>query len=281
MTWQDRDYNQTRRFSFDRSSMALGFPKPTRFVLYLIIANVAIFILTAMDRQRVIDNYFALIGVGNSRTPFELWRLVSYQFLHGNPGHIFWNMLGLYFFGPPLERYWGPAKFIFFYLFCGVVGGLTYLVMSSLTPMPGILIGASGSILGLVAASAVLFPQMIIFLVIFPVPIRVAALLIAGMSVLYIISDKNLAEACHLGGMAAGFCFTMARPFWQKFSSERIRAKRQSLLDQEEDDQKKVDQILEKVHRQGIQNLTRMEKRTLRDITHRQKMRDDLRKHKW
>lgn len=259
--------------------MSLGIPKPTRMVLYLLVANVTMFVLEGFGAKGRLVAVFALLPSSEPSGMVQIWRLVTYQFLHGDPGHIFWNMLGLYFFGPPIERYWGPKRFLIFYLSCGVIGGLVYWALSANTLSP--LIGASGAVLGLIPACAVLFPHMIIFLLVFPVPIRFAASLIAILSALYILWDRNLSEACHLGGMAAGFLFTVSRPFWQRLGAERRQTRRQALLDEETADQKRVDEILDKVHRQGIQSLTWNEKRTLRSITRRQKKRDELKKRKW
>jgi len=247
-------------------------------VVYLLVINFAVFILSAILGPEKMNDRFALFSVRTPETAWEIWRLITYQFLHGGPGHIFWNMLGLYFFGPPLERYWGSKKFLFFYLFCGVVGGLTFLTVSTWAWMPSLLIGASGAVLGTLAACAVLFPQMIIFLLVFPVPIRFAAILIGALSVLYVIWEKNLAEACHLGGMVAGVLYIKAGPLWQRILDQRRQLRRQTLLNQETQDQKVVDQILDKVHREGIHNLTRWEKRTLRRITQRQNLRDEMKK---
>jgi len=60
----------------------------------------------------------------------QVWRLVTYQFLHGSAFHLLANMLGLFFLGPTLERHWGSKRFLVFYLFCGVAGGLSYYLLS-------------------------------------------------------------------------------------------------------------------------------------------------------
>jgi membrane associated rhomboid family serine protease len=49
---------------------------------------------------------------------FGLWQVVSYMFLHGSPGHIFFNMFALVSFGKILEREWGASRFFIFYFLC-------------------------------------------------------------------------------------------------------------------------------------------------------------------
>ena len=91
--------------------------------------------------------------------------------------HILMNMLGLYFLGPTLERHWGTRKFLPFYLGCGVAGALFYIFLVAVNFLPpGQMVGASGAILGMLAACAILFPHFVVFIYFFPLPIRIAAL---------------------------------------------------------------------------------------------------------
>lgn len=267
----------------------MGFAKPTQMVKYLLIANIAMFVITALGGAGRISGYYfsgantigsflALSYVG-PETLFMPWKLITYQFLHGDVMHILFNMLGVYFFGPPLERYWGSKRFIFFYLLCGVVGGLAYLALSVLFGNFSPIIGASGAVLGLLTACAILFPQMIIILLVFPVPIRFAAILLASIYGLNVLSTRDLADACHLAGMVTAFAYIKASPIWQDFRRKSEQDRRERLIQQEDDDKRRVDQILEKVHQHGIQSLTWHEKKVLRDATERQKQRDLNQKH--
>ena len=109
---------------------------------------------------------------------------MTFQFLHDPTSlwHIGLNMLGLYMFGTPLERHWGTKKFLRFYLSCGVAAGVAYVAigaaLGNASWIP--LIGASGGVYGILLACAVLFPTFRVILFIFPVPIRLAAILIFG-----------------------------------------------------------------------------------------------------
>jgi membrane associated rhomboid family serine protease len=289
MSWQNRDYYRNQG-SFGGGGMAMGFPKPTLYVKYLLIANIAMFILTALTGagrdpsyyhytidHRTLGSYLALTNLG-PKTLLHFWTLITYQFLHGDVLHILFNMMVLYFCGPPLERYWGSKRFLFFYLLCGVMGGLAFLALSTLTGNLNPIIGASGAVLGLLTACAVLFPQMMVIVILFPVPIRIIAILYAVLYTLNILQRWDLADACHLAGMVTGFLYIKGGPFWQRFQRERSQAKWEKLREDEQTDQKEVDRILEKVHQQGIQSLTGHEKKVLRDATRRQQQRDKFRK---
>lgn len=278
MSWQERDYYRDNSGSGGGGYLTMGLPKPTPLVKKLLIINILIFVFTAIAGPKWAYDKGALLNVG-SGAGWEIWRLIIYQFLHGGPGHLFFNMLGLYFFGPPLERTWGARRFLTFYLGCGLIGGLAYLLLTTLTPMPSYLIGASGAVLGLLAACAMLFPRMIIIMVLFPVPIRVAAALLVGLYVLNILWGGDLADACHLGGMIAGFAYVRAGPWYGKFKGDINFRRRQDLLDQQQKDQQVIDKILAKIHQHGMQNLTRREKRTLKKITERQRQREKTFRH--
>lgn len=281
MSWYDRDYYRQQPGPYQHGPLNFGLPKPTRIVKYLLILNFAVFVITAAGRGGVFNIYAYFQLQNGSIVTLQLWRLISYQFLHGNPSHIFWNMLGLYFFGPPIEQYWGARRFTVFYLSCGVVGGLMFLLLGSLQPMPHSLVGASGSVLGLLGACAVLFPRMMILLLFFPVPIRFAALLFGGMYALNVLWSRDLADACHLAGMLTGVACVWVMPLWYRF----VTVSRRHLDEKQQADrqiqQEQVDAILAKVHREGIHRLTRKEKRILQQATDMQRREDERRRQRF
>lgn len=289
MSWQDRGHYQ-RPGDFDGGSgIGMGFPRPTPMVKYLLIINIAVFVVTALQGaglngayffpgSKTIGSFLALSYLG-PETILKPWKLITYQFVHGNVTHILFNMLGVYFFGPPLERYWGSKRFLFFYLLCGVVGGLAFLGLSNLLDNYAPIVGASGAVLGLLTACAILFPQMIIILLIFPVPIRFAAILLTGLYGLNVLFSRSLSDACHLAGMVTAFVYIKALPFFQDLQRKNDSVRRERMVQQEEEDKRKVDEILTKVHREGIQSLSGHEKKVLRDATERQKQREKDQKH--
>ena len=177
----------------------------------LVAANVVIFLLgsllTPMGHIRV-DAIFGLSVRGISHG--MLWQFVTHQFLHGSFFHLLVNMLGLWFAGRILENLLGGWRFLLFYLSCGIVGGIFQLVLS---PGP-ILIGASGSVCGVIAAFSALYPEMpITALLFFVLPIRMRAKwlgrILVGLSVFFILTRLmgNVGNAAHLGGALSGYAF--------------------------------------------------------------------------
>ncbi len=205
----------------------------------------------------------------------QIWRLLTFQFLHGGLLHLLFNMVCLYFFGTALERAWGSKKFLTFYLISGAVGGLVYVGISLLGYFQGILIGASGGILGVMAACAILFPQMKVIL--FPIPIQIPIrVLIFFFTIIYILNVLRQGpnaggDLCHLGGMATAFVWILANPYLSKWKLKQLEGAYQRKLENQQQVQYEVDRILAKVHDQGIQSLTRKEKQILQEATEQQK----------
>lgn len=272
----DRDYTQTdyepqyRSGPYARMSM----PKITPVVKWLLIINVAVFLLTFLIPQlgALIFQWFSVFPVTLGMT-LQLWRQITYQFLHDGPWHVGMNMLVLYFFGPMLERHWGSKKFLTFYLICGAMGGLLYpflVHVGWLAPAP--LVGASGSILGMLAAGGILFPNMMVYVLgIIPVKLRILAIIFAAISIISLLRPDRFenagGQAAHLGGMVAGAVYVFSQSWRDKFRLKLRSGAWEKKMAAQRNLQIEVDRILEKVHSGGIQSLTMKEKRILRQAT--------------
>jgi len=278
----DRDYTQadSRRQYFGSSQLRFNLPKMTPVVKWLLIINTAILLFGGLVPSvgQTLMTWFS-IDPRSWLTALEPWRLVSYQFLHADLLHIIMNMIGLFFLGPTLERHWGSRRFIVFYLSCGVAAGLMFLVLMAIGVVgAGPLVGASGAILGVLAACAILFPQVVLPLVIIPMPIRVFAVLMTLWYVLNIVTGGPNAggDVAHLGGMAAGVAYVLLLPRLEKL---KLRMHAQSWDKRMEEGRKlriEVDRILAKVHRFGLHSLTTREKRVLKKATQEELRRHEL-----
>lgn len=280
----DRDYTRDSYQSrFHRApQMRMGFPKLTPIVKWLLIINVSIFFVGIIIKPLgvLIYHWFQFDTTTLARA-LQFWRLISYQFLHdpASIGHILFNMLGLYFLGPTLERHWGGGKFLRFYIFCGVAGALLYLFLVAVGFLPvGIMVGASGAILGMLAACAILFPHFVVFLLFFPIPIRVAAVM-GTVFYFFVVITKGAnagGEAAHLGGLAAGAIYVFSQSWRTKLKLKMQSGRQGKRINTKHDLRVEVDRILEKVHNSGIQSLTSREKRILKKATQAQQTRDKL-----
>jgi len=282
----DRDYTQESYQPQFRSSpqMRLAFPHLTPAVKWLLIINVVVYFAQILGGDSLLRKWFSVYPASLGLT-LQLWRLVTYQFLHGDTFHILVNMLGLFFLGPTLEQHWGSKKFLIFYLGCGVAGGLVYpalLVLKIIAPHPvwGVspLIGASGAILGILAACAIMFPHFVVFIIFFPVPIRVAAIICILIAVATVFGrgPNPGGEAAHLGGMAAGAAYVLTQSWRNKFGLKWRTGRWERKMAAQRNLQEELDRILQKVHDSGIHSLTHGEKNVLKKATRAQQMRDKL-----
>ena len=283
----DRDYTQESFQSKFRNApqMRMAFPKITPAVKWLLIINVAVFLVSFLITP--VGKFFfywfsvypATLGMS-----LQFWRLITYQFLHSTSGfgHIFWNMLILFFFGPMLERLWGSRKFLVFYLVCGAAGGVLYPLLALtgwLRVAP--LIGASGAILGMLAAGAILFPNMrVLVMFIFPVRLRIVAVILALVSILTLLRPDQFenagGEAAHLAGMVAGAVYVLSQSWRAKFKLKTRTDRWEKKITAERNLQFELDQILQKVHDSGLHSLTPKEKKILKQATEAEQKRTKL-----
>ena len=170
--------------------------------------NVLGFVFSLIIGQRLGDAILGLSSKGMAQG--MIWQLISYQFVHAGLMHLIVNMAGLWFTGPVLENMLGPWRFVRLYLAAGVLGGVLQLILS-----PGsMLIGASGSVCGLVAAYSALFPEMeITALLFFVIPVRMKAkwlgIGVVGISLVFLITGimGNIGNAAHIGGALGGYAY--------------------------------------------------------------------------
>ena len=276
----DRDYNRWGYEQGHRPRMHFALPAPTDVVKWLLIINVAIFVpfFIIPSLRNFLLTHFSVFPTDLPRR-LQFWRLITYQFLHDPSGfgHIFFNMLALYFFGPMLEKQWGSKRFLIFYLTCGAMGGLlyTFLIMIGLLTLSIPLIGASGAILGIIAAAAIIAPHARVYIMgIFPIPLMVMAMILALISIMTLFRHDELAnaggEAAHLAGMVAGALYVLWPRLTKKYKTKTRKIEWHNELNRQRMFQAEVDRILHKLHQSGIKSLTRKEKKTLREATRRE-----------
>lgn len=155
-----------------------------------------------VDRSRSGDPFF-----------FQPIQAITYAFSHGSIGHLFFNMLGLFFLGPAVERVLGSGRFFKFYLFCGIFAGL---MLAFLDPSSYPVVGASAAISGIIAGFAFLFPEQRLGFLFIPVSFKAKhfAMGIAAISTIYVVLEirgvsglGNISHFGHLMGMVGAAVF--------------------------------------------------------------------------
>lgn len=171
----------------------------------LLLINVAAFFVDYLTGNWFIT-LFALWPLGDRFLP---WQVVTYAFLHGSIGHLFFNMLGLWMFGAELERLWGPKRFIQFYAASVLAAAASQLVFTAVLGSPYPTVGASGGLFGLLLAFGMLFPNRTIMPLFPPIPMKAKyfVAIYGGLELLFGVSGtaSGVAHFAHLGGMLGGF----------------------------------------------------------------------------
>ncbi len=248
-------------------------------VRYLIIANVAVFlvqsILWRFFNTGAFDLYFGMrpdLFVKH----FYLWQPFTYMFLHGGLFHILFNMLFLWMFGTEVEQRMGTRDFTIFYIFCGVGAGLLTCVFWNNWNVTTI--GASGAIYGVFVAFGLMFPNRMILLF-FMIPIR-AYYLMAGLVAMQLYGlifspGGSVSYVAHVGGAALGYLFLRYQSTITAMIDDYIdkhEEQKEYILRQEKvNEQKKTDEILDKINHEGMHKLTRAERKFLRDRSRRKR----------
>ena len=292
---------------------------------HLLIVNVLAFIACIAFGSSSYGGYLLndLLGLHFFKAAdFQLYQLFTYMFMHASFEHLFFNMFALWMFGTVVERVWGPKKFIFYYISCGVGAGLIQelaqyisiymqladsgLTFSMLNPaqLNGLTtVGASGAIYAILLAFGMIFPEQRIFIFPLPIPIK-AKWFVMGYAVIELFSamattDDNVAHLAHLGGMLFGFFmirywqkhptdgydrsggeqfFDNLRQGWEKRKKDKktdagrssqtwtttsTHARDWEYNARQQEEQKEIDRILDKIRKSGYDSFTAEEKHKL------------------
>ncbi|MFQ3621365.1 MAG: rhomboid family intramembrane serine protease [Spirochaetales bacterium] len=199
-----------------RFSSVIRRPFPYRYsnvALVLILINVVCFFYRNMAPRQALYT-FAMIP---ARVALDgaFWQVFTYMFFHADLSHLFFNMLGLFFFGFQVEQRMGSAEFLLFYLLSGLVAGVFSFFVYYLSGAKGvILLGASGAIYAVLLAFAVFFPHALIYVMgIIPVRAPILVMIYAGIEIFSQVFNVRggIAHLTHLAGFAAAWMYLIVR----------------------------------------------------------------------
>lgn len=176
-----------------------------RLTWTLIFSNIIIFLLVFSMPEAMLNwvfEVFSLSGPG----AWQVWTWFTSLFLHASASHLFFNMLGLYFFGKILEEEVDSKWFLSIYFISGLIGSFVF-IMTSASPI----VGASGCVFGVMGAAMLMNPIKRIHLYIFPLPLGIVAIMFLVVETLVIYFQQpefgTIAHIAHLGGVIAGSIF--------------------------------------------------------------------------
>lgn len=274
---------------------AISHPRMTPWVLRLIIANAVVLLL--LDTVFTSEGVIRALAFDPATAITRPWTFVTYMFVHADLLHLLANSLGLWMLGSAVEQRLGGDKFLLYYFFCGVGAAIFALLLSRVAIVPPF-VGASGAVLGLAVALAILWPDAEMVLIPIPIPMkaRTFAILLVGfnaiMALPFLRGNSNIAYEAHLGGALFGYLFfrfqsfgpessaprrTVQRPVMvQPGAAEAERSRRApvaaapaSLPSRGADVDpvaREMDRVLDKISAEGLASLTPDERRFLDDI---------------
>ena len=219
------------------STFALDMRNLPTVTRYLLIANLIVFLLASVLQRYGLDlnNLCGLHYV--TASSFHFWQPITYMFLHANLSHIFFNMFAVWMFAPVIEQEWGARRFALYYLVCGLGAALVQevvwsLMLANMSASYGAAalsqyayylntIGASGAVFGILFAFGWLYPDVPMYILFVPVPIRARVFIIiyalielfAGLGSVAGFSADNVAHFAHLGGMLFGWLLIL---WWRR-----------------------------------------------------------------
>ena len=271
--------------------------KWTRTIMILIIANVSVFLIQLLFST--LSNYWStshveLLAISPlGETPLQpwyypapniftklfwlyppdtigkvwIWQMVTYTFLHSitDPWHLIFNMLVLWMFGSEVERALGTKKFLSLYFTAGIFAGICCCIFTPNNPI----LGASGAIFAIEVAFAMYYPNNIVIFYFFPIKAKYLIMLFASFTIINCLIPKggDVAHFAHLGGLLYGFLFVRYSSSVNELITTWGRRRQFKEITEREDLQERVDSILEKVHREGMSNLTKKERSFLNNAS--------------
>jgi membrane associated rhomboid family serine protease len=244
-------------------------------VRVLILVNAAIFFL-----QIFIPRLATVLGLVPVLVlkKYYFWQLVTYMFLHGGFLHLIFNMFILWMFGSELEATWGRNMFLRYYFITGIGAGLVYVLARFNSVIPTI--GASGAIFGLLLAFGLTFPNRYVYLYFF-IPIKAKYLVLIFGAIEFFAAfagaQDNIAHFAHLGGLLVGFLYLKVfrgrGGFWRRLVFTDRPQKDADVEVDDTDFEDKVNQVLRKLSKVGLDGLTSYEKEILEEARKRYRQR--------
>jgi len=272
----------------------------TPWVRRLLVANLIAFLLKSTLFWA--PRFLALFGFSPLAVWSRPWTLVTYLFVHASILHLAFNMVALYFFGPPVEARLGSRRFIGFYILCGMGGAILSGLLVAIVG-DQLVVGASGAILGVAVAFAWYWPDAPVLVFPFPEPFAakwlvtftVAISLVLAWITTAIGASDGVSHLAHLGGIGTALLILKTAD-WRMTHHER-RLRRNSVPDAvvssaalvarssdpeqrsaaprrrpTDRTQAEIDRVLDKISASGITSLTPAERKFLAEMSRR--MRD-------
>ena len=179
----------------------------------IIIFNLILFVVfTILLGAELISIDSIAIKPSNILAGEYLWTFFTSMFMHAGFFHLFANMFSLFFIGGLAQRILGVKRFLYFYLISGLFAGLLFVLSGLIFPsdMNTYAVGASGALFGLVGFLMIITPNLPVYIMFIPIPIKMKYAAPGILVVLWLISiagDVPIGNMAHLGGLIVGVIY--------------------------------------------------------------------------
>ncbi|MBW2998936.1 rhomboid family intramembrane serine protease, partial [Candidatus Woesearchaeota archaeon] len=155
----------------------MNYKKRTSCIGYLLGINALVYLI-----QLFVPKFNELFALDSSVVWSEPWRIITSMFMHSTMtlNHLLFNMYALFLFGTLIEQAIGTKRFLRLYFISGIVAGVVFSIFT-----PGVAVGASGAIMGILGITIMLFPKMkVLFFFVIPMSMRTAGIIFALIDIL-------------------------------------------------------------------------------------------------
>ncbi|MCK5624473.1 rhomboid family intramembrane serine protease [Candidatus Pacearchaeota archaeon] len=179
----------------------------------IILTNVVLFfVFLILMSSEILSIDFIALQPANIFAGQYIWTFLTSMFMHGGIFHLFVNMLSLFFIGSLVEKVLGQKRYLLFYLISGLIAGLAFVLLSLISPtdFSAYAVGASGALFGLVGLLVLLTPNLPVYVMFIPIPIKMKYAAPGLLIVLWIISataNIGIGNTAHLGGLLCGLAY--------------------------------------------------------------------------
>lgn len=249
----------------------------------LLVINISIFFIINVSSGIFKSDFITLnmaLPLNLNEFAFKFWTLFTYMFSHKDFGHVFYNMLLLYFSAHTFLSFLSEKKLVYVYIMSGLMGGITLLILSAIFPSAfaySILFGASAAVIGIVTSLAIYIPNLPISLFgIIEMKYKYYALLIFAVSTIIDFNINTGGKISHFGGAFFGLFFgymlkngkdISELSFFQRSKKSPLKVvhsnKSVKTQEQNQTNQQTIDALLDKISKNGYENLSKTEKELL------------------
>jgi membrane associated rhomboid family serine protease len=180
----------------------------------LILINVVLFFVFTILINVFGKNFWGYVAINPSNIlqGKYLWTFLSSMFMHGGFFHLFVNMLSLFFVGGLIQKILGAKRYLWFYLVSGLFAGLFFVLIAFIfqADLNVFAVGASGALFALIGLLVLLTPNLSVYVMFIPIPIKMKYAGPGILILLWLVSitgNIGIGNTAHLGGLIAGLAY--------------------------------------------------------------------------